>query len=120
MGLLIPKYTNNLLILCGGTPQAGDKLFSRFIARGWDRVTIKGHTLFADNKLRHSPLTAVTPEPICNKIGSLFIWNTTPMIFIARKFASCASSIASKLSRPSWKSSKLPLHTPSTTTHKKR
>ncbi|KAL7529891.1 hypothetical protein ACHAWF_003149 [Thalassiosira exigua] len=39
---------------------------------GWDRATIKDHILFADNKLRHSPLSAATPEPISNK-NRLFI-----------------------------------------------
>ena len=48
------------------------KPFSRFVARGWDRAAIKGHILFADNKLRHSPLTTATPEPIPTK-NRLFI-----------------------------------------------
>ena len=52
--------------------QMATKLFSRFVARGWDRASIKGHILFADNKLRHSPLTTATPEPIPTK-NRLFI-----------------------------------------------
>ncbi|KAL7546969.1 hypothetical protein ACHAWF_010289 [Thalassiosira exigua] len=43
------------------------KLFNRFVARGWDQATIKGHVLFADNRLRHTPLTNAAPEPLSNK-----------------------------------------------------